>query len=803
MNLWFKIFFRNAKKNWLNILINILGLTLGLTGLIIVLLYINDEESYNKWNPNKDTIYRVSHRLDKETIYQVGPDIEGKIFQNEIPEVTEHLIALPWYSEILIKINGTSTYIDKTVLTEKNFFDFFPFEIVNGSVNKFGESKTNIAISKKLATQLFGNDNAIGKSITYNKTAYLVTVVYKINPKSFYAPELIQQYAMLNKGWNNFNNAVFVKTNKNTDIKKLQEKMAAVLIKHTIEPDAKNEGISINEYIDKNGKITPVPEPLSKIRLHSLTNDGGPEGSGSYKMLLVLLGISILLILISCVNFINLSIASASQRAKEVGIKKNLGLSKSQLIVQYTSEIIVQSIVALSMALLLVELLLPSFNDFTDKELILLNIPFLLKITTITLVLAIIVGVIPASYLSKYKTTEVLKGNISRSKKGVFVRNVMLAVQLLISGLFIIGVFVINAQISFMLQKDLGFSGKQIIAIDIKSKNKLQKYQLIKQVLGKNTNIESISSCENIPGFGSSSATTITYKDDKSIQVLSNPIDYNYLSFAKIKVLKGREFSSKFAMDTVNNIIINKTAAKQLGIFNDPIGKKITIGWESDNPDQEFFHIVGVIDDYNMKGLESKIEPLFMIHYNTFDYTEEFLSTIQLKVKPNDIANTIAEIENFWKKNIDVGFPFEYKFVDKEFEKSFDKYKKQQTLFYILSLTVILIALLGLFALATLTIQQRFKEVAIRKTLGASEKEIVLQLIKSFLKVTVITSIVIIPLAFFLMQKWLDNFAYRIDMPIWPYIVTPLILLFLVFSVVSIKAYNATKVDLIKYLKFE
>ncbi len=803
MNLWFKIFFRNAKKNWLNISINILGLALGLAGLIIVLLYINDEESYNRWNPNKDDIYRVSHSLDAETVYQVGPDIEGEIFQNEIPEVKEHLIASPWYNEIIVKINGTSNYIETAIVAEKNFFDFFPFKITKGSVDKFKESKTNIAISKKLAKIFFGNDTAIGKMLTFNNTSYLITVIYEINHKSFYAPDLIQQYKNIGNNWNNFNNAVFVKTTKNTDINKLSEKMASIIAKHTIEPDAKKAGISIKEYKEKYGEILAIPEPLSDLRLHSITHDGGPEGSGNYSMLMILLGISILLIIISCVNFINLSIASAGQRAKEVGVKKNLGLSKQKIIVQYVFEIILQGFIALLMALILVALILPNFNEFAGKELNLLAITFLFKIAVITLIITVLVGLVPAIYIANYKITDVLKGNISRSKKGVFVRNLMLGLQLLISGLFIIGLFVINSQINYMMQKDLGFSGKHILAIDIKSKNKLQKYRLIKQILGKNNNIESISSSSSIPGFGSSSATSLTYKDDKPIQVLSNSVDYNYINFANIKILKGRGFSSKFAKDTINNIIINKTAAKQLGIFNDPIGKKLEIGWDSDNPQQEYFYVVGVIDDYNMKGLDRAIEPLFMLHFNTFDYSEEWLSTIQIKIKPNDIDKTIKEIESFWKKNIDVEYPFEYKFIDKQFAKTYEKYKKQQALFSILSLTIILIALLGLFALATLTIQQRLKEVAIRKTLGASVKEIMFQLIKNFLKIVVIASVILLPIAYYFMQNWLDNFKFRIEMPIIPYIITPLILAILVFVVVGFKAFKATKIDLIKYLKFE
>jgi len=804
MRTWFKIFYRNAKKNWLNIIINILGLTLGLVGLILVLLYINDEKSYNQWNPYKNDVYRVAQKLSNGKIYMVSTGVEGPKYTEEIPDVIDNIMIYPWYERQIVKSKNKSFYLSKITIAQKNFFDFFPYKIVKGSVKKYTESNTNMALSIKTAEKYFGTiDNAMGKTLEMLGAKYIVTTIYKNEGKSYFSPEIIKHFLhSVVSDWNNYNYALFIKLDKNPDLNKIQKMMHDIYVKYKYIPDAKKEGISLEKYYEKFGDKELVLEKLSEIRFKNIANEAGPEGQGNNQTLLVLLGLSILLIVISCVNFINLSTASASQRAKEVGVKKNLGLQKSNLIFQYTLEIVFQGIVSLLLALLLVELLLPYYNEFTGKSIVLLNLPILIKVFLITVLISIFIGLIPALYLSNFKAIEVLKGNFSRSKKGVFVRNLMLALQILISGFFIIGVFIINSQIKYMMGKDLGFSGEQIINVNLNDDtNRFKKYELVKKVLINHKNIMAISSCNITPGYTRTSATSMSYKD-KSRVTLSNIVDHNYIDFSKIKVLKGRSFSEKFASDTIKNVILNESAAKAMGIYDDPIGKKIKIGWIKDKDDFRL-EVIGMINDYNVKGFDNKIEPMFILHWRTYDWTKNWLTRIQFKIKTENVKETINYIEKYWQKNVEQGFPFTYSFVDQKFAKTYEKYQKQQKLFLILSIAVILISLLGLFAFASLTIQQRFKEVAIRKTLGASEKEIVTQLVKGFLKVTFLVIIFLLPIAYYFMQNWLENFVYRIDMPIWPYLITPIILLILVFSVVGIKAYNATKVDLIKYLKFE
>jgi putative ABC transport system permease protein len=800
VKVWFKIFFRNSMKNWLNVLVNIFGLTLGLAGLIFVLLYIHDEESYNSWNPHKDNVYRIANKLPNGEVWQVATTGEHTYFLSDLPEVTETMMVTPFYRERLIKSNGKTQFEKKILFAEGNFFDFFPFEPVQGAYSNFITSDKNIAIVEEVAQQFFGDLNPIGQTMDVGGYPFTVTLVYKKPPNSHYSPDYVIQYiGELEPNWGNYNKELFCKIEPGTDMGLLKLKMDSVLIKRFYIPTAETNGETLDEYVNSYGVIKVVPELLATLRLHHEALASGPEGIGDYQLLLILLGLSVLLLLISTVNFVNLSTASATQRAKEVGVKKNLGLSKSELRFQYVLEIVLQGVIALVLALIIVEVLLPYFNEFIDKELLLIQPRILLTVGLITILVTLIGGIVPAIYLSNFKVVDVLKGNFSRSKRGIMVRNGMLGLQFFISGFFLIGVFVIYSQVRFMMTEDAGFNKEQVLVVSINSvEGAFDNYKLAKKVFTESAHVTDVSGSLFVPGHGYSSGTNFEHNDN-TFNAASNVIDINYLDFAEIKLLKGRNFSADFSADTNKNILINETAAKLAGIYDDPIGKKVNLGWD----DGKNMNIIGMVQDYHVNGFDQKIYPMFMVTWDSFHWLHDWMGLVQFKVKPGHMQEAIAEIESFWTEEIEPEYPFTYSFLDDDFAMNYESYEQQQTMFSILSIIVIITSLLGLFALSTLSIQQRFKEVAIRKTLGASVQEIVFQLMKSFLIIATISLVMLIPISYFVMENWLSNFVYRIEMPIWPYLVAPITLLVLVMLVVGVKALNATKVDLIKYLKFE
>ncbi|MDO6812387.1 ABC transporter permease [Tenacibaculum soleae] len=805
--IWLKIFFRNSKKNWLNTLINISGLTLGLAGLLIVLLYINEEKSYNQWNPNKDNVYRVN--LNRPTSGEVWFTVNAGMYltyPKELPEVTKALMVNPFYRSKVVQYKDGFEFNNKTISTEPQFFDFFPFEILEGSTQKFAETRKNIALSKDYANRIFKGEKVVGNTVKIDDESYIVACVYKIPKNSHQEPDLLMQYSEdFEVHWGNHNNELFCKITEGTDLEALKQKMDAIIINKAYKSEIEENGLTIAEFESRYGFPTVVFDKLNTMYLHNTAKRAGPSGTGNYQLLMVLLGLSILLIIISCVNFINLSVATATQRAKEVGVKKTLGLSKKQLTFQYIFEIVLQGFISFILSLIIVELALPFFNEFVETDISILHTNSLFTLLLSVIFVSLLVGSIPAFYLSNFKAVEVLKGSISKSKKGNFIRNMMLGLQFLISGFFIISMLIVGNQINYMMKKDLGFDKKQVLSVDVYSlPNKFKKFKLAQEVLSKNKNIVAVTTSMFVPGEGFVNGTSLRHpKNDKSFNSASNLVAYNYLNFAKIKIIKGRDFSKEIASDSINKIIINETAAKKLGIYNKPLGEKLTLGWLDDNDSTNNFEVIGMVKDYHFDGFDTKISPMFFIPWKSFDFTHRWIPAIQFKINSNNIDKTITAIETFWKQNIDAKYPFSYEFLDKKFAKTYKKYQKQQTLFLVLSLLVILISLLGLFALATLTIQQRLKEVAIRKTLGASVKEIMFQLLQNFLKIVLISSIILIPIAYYFMQNWLQNFVYRIDMPVLPYVLTPIILIILVFIVVGFKAYKATKIDLIKYLKFE
>lgn len=796
---WFKIFYRNSRKNWLNLIINVLGLSLGFAGLLIVLLYLNDEQDYNNSNPFKDTSYRVIHRMSDGEVWDTSTNVEGQKYVEEVPEITAIYLSDGWYMDWVVKVNEKQIYTRDMLRGEPSFFEFFPFEIIEGSIKTFEQSRNHIAISEKQAKIYFENESAIGKTISIQDKKYIVTTVYKLEGKHFFMPSAVYQNEKEPTGnWGSFSKNLFVKLTDEADLESVYKKVNDVWFRNVIEPGAKRDGIPVDEYKEKYGTEV-VLESLSDIRLHTIAEEAGPEGKGSYQLILIMLSLSVLLIIISCVNFINLSIASATQRAKEVGVKKTLGLSKLSLIQQYTFEIMFQCLWAYLLALVVVELLLPSFNTFIKKEITIMVPMLLLKVFVVVIIVALVIGIVPALYLSKFKTVEVLKGNISRSKKGVFARNIMLGLQFLISGFFLVGSLIIYQQVNYMMNKDLGFEGDQVVILPMNEyNNRYQKYLLAKKELIKHPKIKVVTSNSAIIGGGSSTSTNVMYKD-VSIQTELNALDYEYIDMMNIEVVKGRNLRHELTSDSTTNVMINETLAKAFNIYNDPIGKKVSTGGSGD----ESFEVVGVIKDYHIGGLDAKIPPMIFFHWNTIDWMKQNFWMMQVKVKNDNISETLSYIEDYWSKNVEQGYPFNPDFVNKRFARTYREYQRQKTLFFILTVIVVVMSLLGLFALATLTIQQRLKEVAIRKTLGASVKEIMQQLIKGFVKIILIASVILVPIAYYFMQNWLDNFVYRIDMPLLPFIITPIVLSILVVIVVGLKAYNATKVDLIKYLKFE
>ncbi|RQO33751.1 antibiotic ABC transporter permease [Chryseobacterium sp. KBW03] len=803
INNWLKIAFVNYKKNWLSTLINLFGLTIGLTGFMLILMHWNDEESFEKWNPKKDQIYYFQTYHKSENSYGNNISIPmARRAKEVIPGVEDYVLFNG--SGIGVKMTTkVKTVFQKDGMTStESFFKFFPFKLVAGSYKDALKGESVIALSTDAAKNLFGKINAAGESVKFDNKNYVVTAVYEL-PKdnSQIKPEFIinpvEQIKSDEKNWGNFNYGSFFMLKKGTDPKVVQQKFIKDIFEYRASLDKDAAGMTIQQYLDLYGPTDSLLTRLDEIKLHTKTSwFGNPD----FKTLMILFTLSVLIVVLSAINFINLKTAQASQRAKEIGVRKAIGSTRSNLVLQFLMETFVICIASYLLSLALTELLLPSFNKFYDKEMKMNDWHIYFYSFVMVIMVTLISGLIPATYLANFKAIETLKGNFARSKHGVWLRNGILTLQLVISSFFIIGGLIVNQQVKYMMNKDLGYSGKQIVMINFNESNPKPwlKYERLKTEMRKIQGVTDVSYGEAIPGSGRSSSSNVDFMD-KSIQGQHGSMDYNYLKFLNVKLKKGRWLDPNLSSDTLNNVLVNEAFVRKFGWKDeDALKNKIKPGF-----DNKKYKIVGVVKDFNIRSLRTEVEPIIFFHYRETEWKRFNVYNIQLKIDQNDIDGTVKRLKTYWQSNVEPGYPFDYYFLDKKFAETFEKYQKQQTLFTILNAMVLIVALLGLFALSSLMIEQKLKDVAIRKTLGASDGTLILGLTKQFLWITFTAVVISIPISYYLINEWLKDFAYRIDMPVWPFIFSLVILLLLTFSVVSIKAYQATKVNLVKYLKYE
>ncbi len=800
---WLKIAFLQYKKNWLSTFINLFGLTIGLTGFMLILMHWNDEESFEKWNPKKDNIYGFQAYYKSDNLYGSGTSYPiAATALEKIPEIEDVFLLNATGVSFKMMAQGKSIFQEDGMRTSDSFFNFFPFKLVSGSYKNPLKDKLSINISTEVAHKLFGKTNVAGESIVINNEKYVIQSVYELPKENsqikpqfvFLAYESIQNDKTQ---WGNFNYAAFFLLKDGVDPKIVDQKITKEAIDLRAKLGAREGGISVDEYKRKYGPNSVELVSLSQLKLHAKASW---FGDSDFKTIMILFTLSVLIVILSAINFINLKTAQAAQRAKEVGVRKAIGSSRGDLVLQFLLETFIICFFAFVFSLVLVELLLPSFNQFLNKELVLNNPSVIGYSFLMVVVVSFISGLIPALYLSNFKAIETLKGNFARSKHGAWLRNGILTLQLMISSFFIIGGLVVNAQVKYMMNKDLGFSGKQVMLIQFMeniSKPWL-KYERVKAELSKIPGVSEVSFSEATPANSNLSDSNVDYKD-KSIQARHGSMDYNYLQFMGVKLKKGRWLDPNLTSDTINTLIVNEAFVKKFGFTDDQMLKtEIYPGF-----DNKKYKVVGIVKDFNLQGLKTSINPVVFFHYKETSWKRYNMYDVLVKMNPDDIEGTKSRIQDYWSTKVEPGYPFQSYFVDQKFQKTFEKYQKQQTLFTVLNVMVLIVALLGLFALSSLMIEQKLKTVVIRKTLGASDKNLIFGLTRQFLYITLIAVLISIPISYYLMNEWLKDFAFRIDMPWFPYVLSLILLLTLTFAVVCIKAYQATKVNLVKYLKYE
>lgn len=803
---WINIFLYQIKNNKLFTALNVLGLSIGMAGLIFAILYWNEEQSYDAWNPNREKVFLLVNQMDETSFWTTTPAPVGSNLIKKSDDVASYCYISGDYNKDIIRFKNNKKQFEKILIAQDNFFDFFPFEFVEGNQEGALPDENSICLSQETAMQLFGNESALNQEVVFENKKLVVRGVYKLDKKSSYNPSCVVNFMdfRVKKSidqWGNFQFVLLIKAKSAGAKESLEKTLGQLYYDNMTVRYAKEKGITPEEFIEKFGATKPFLEPLSDVRLHTKTS-GIIEAKGNYLFLKIMMGLSILILLLSIFNYVNMATASAIKRAKEVGLRKVLGASKRNIITQFLFETIIVVLIALLFSLVIVELALPYYNEFLEKNLSIQLDQIFFQLVLIFLLIIVTAGISPAIYVANFEVLKVLKGNFNRSEAGIWLRNSMLVLQFAIASFFIIGSYIVYQQIDYMSTKDLGFKANQILNISyrnvygeqIKDKFRFDRYMTIKNELLNIKGVKQVAGGAFVFGIGAPITTTYYYKD-RSIDGNNIPIDFGMLEMMQIKIVKGRYLDPKFDQDTINKMLINETALKMLK-EKDPIGKKV-------NWDGKEVIIVGVIKDFNLDGPSEAIRPMSFFHFKTIPWFMGTLNNIYVEANPETMEQTLADIEKFWIKNVDPDYPFAYDFVDKDYKRSYSTYVKQKNLFSLLNIVVIGIALFGLFALATYSIQRRMKEIAIRKTLGAETNVLLKELSKQYIVFCAIGFLIAVFPVYYLLNLWLENFAFRISISIIPFGIGFMVLLSLTLAIVLSRAYAATRVDVLHYLKYE
>lgn len=800
---WFKIFIYNATHNKVFTILTLIGLTLGVTGVILSLLYWNDEHAYNKWNPEKDKVFEVMTNISEDMMWNSSPGPLVPVLMERSNEIESYCQYRAYYFDQYFKVNGKTEILTKTINTQGSFFEFFPFEIVQGSVSQFSSSQNTMALEESEAKRIFGTANPIDQIITTdNNESYVVTAVYRIPGKSSIAPNAV--YTAMEKdikrkanSWGDFEFTVLLKLKDPAKRDLVKKQIDEIYLNERAVKYAKEAGISLKEFLAKYGSITVSLQSLSESRLIS-KKTGFPEGSGNLLFLKINVGISILVLLLSIFNYVNLNVAYAIKRAKEIGVRKVVGADKKYIVLQFLFETCITSIVSIILAAGITQVLLPSYNSLLNKTMTLNLLDFLPHMLLLFLILLILAGLIPAIYVAKFDVLKVLKGNYSRSKSGTWFRNSILSLQFTIATFFLISGLMVHKQVNYMIDKDLGFNSDQVLTISFikqyPENQKFNNYERIKQQLLKINAVQDVNISSFTLGSGANSSSSLEYKDI-SIQGQNMGLDFGYLEMLKINTVTGRYFDKNLSSDSTASVMLNQTAADMLK-EKDIVGKEIRFMGKE-------FKVIGIVNDFNLKGLQQKIEPMTFFHLKAFPWMEGNITNISVRISPEHMEKTISEIEKYWKTNVDDLHPFSYEFVDKRFARTYENVVKQRNLFAVMNIVVILIALFGLFALASYSIERRFKEIAIRKVMGAETKDLLLFLTRQYIWISVVGFILALLPSYYFINTWLNNFAYRIAISWQIFLIAIVLMLILTLTVVLSKAYRATRLDILNVLKYE
>ncbi len=800
---------RNLMKHRTFSAINVFGLTIGLTACILIAAFISNELSYDSYAEHAHQLYRIELQINQNGGIVEYPNVDvavGSGIKNTYPEVlTSSRITGP--NEMFIR-NGDKLFKESHVtFCDSNFLQMFSIPLAEGDNKTALISPGSMVITRALAQKYFGDKSAFGKSLMIGTAPFKITGIIEKIPDNchFHFDAFISMttnyYAIHGTTWSNIGFYTYLLLDKKADPKKLQAKFPELIQKYVAPEAAHDMGISLAEAQKVANTWRFFLMPISDIHLHSNTKYE-LEPNGDIQYIYIFGSLAIFTILLACINFTNLSTAASAKRAREVGIRKVLGTLKAQLVIQFLIESVLLSCLALLIAFLLIYLILPSFNHLSGKQIgmsFFLQYKVIITVIIFMILVGITAGIYPAFFLSSFQTIRVLKGAVSQTPaKGGGLRRGLVVFQFLISTSLIISTLVVYRQLHFMQNKKLGYAKEQVMVIPdtygLDSNQYAFKQKLLSDSRVLNATISRDvpvgRSDENMDGSQVYASENKSHETESEIHANFFHVDYDYLSTLGMKMVAGRYFSKDYGSDS-SGVVINEAAVRDLGWKNDQSAIDKTII----SSGQHEFRVIGVVQDFNYASVKQRIVPvMMMLRHNN--------GTLMVKIKTTDISGLLSEVKNYWKA-YNARTPFSYYFLDDKFASVYASEEKTGQIFSSFAVVAVFIASLGLLGLVAFTTEQRNKEIGIRKVLGASVNQVLLLLSKEFLLLVSLSFFISIPLTWWMMNNWLNNFAYRINISWWIFASGGIIAVMITLITISFQSIRAAVANPVNSLRSE
>ena len=783
---YLKVAWRHLARHKGYMFINITGLALGMACALLILLYVQDELSYDQHHEQADQIYRVA----------LDVDVSGEVFRtarttppmaaalrNDFPDVL-NAFRIRKAGSVFLAHNEQRFYEDRFYFADPSIFNVLALPLLEGNAATALDAPFSVVLTQEAAHTFFGEDNPMGQTLTFEQEHPLTVtgILAPVPGQSHFRPVFLASFSSLetlyedrlqNWGWTGVHTYLLLRDPKAAQ--DLEAKLPAFIERNLQEDWAGTWHLGL--------------QPITDIHLYS-HRSGEIEANGNIRSSYFLGLLGLFILLIACINFVNLTTARSVDRVREIGVRKVIGAHRTQLVRQFLGESILLALLALALSFLLVNLSLPTFNTLTEKTLRLAySGAMLASFLGLGLLVGLVAGLYPALFLARLQPVASL-----RSKKAgatsLRLRQGLVVTQFAISAFLIIGTLIVSSQLDYLRNKDLGFDEEQVVVIPMQDAATQQRYQVIKDALLQSPNIISVAASSDVPGQGYDQIVHRPegFPADEGLSVPILFVDPDFIQTLGIQITTGRPFSN--AQDESTSLIVNEAAVHRFG-WDTALGKII-----SDAEGNPLGTVVGVTDNFHFESLQAAIEPLLM------RVQPGWFEKITVRIRPDDVSGTLAFLEQQWQ-SFEPGYPFQYSFLDENFQQLYQAEDRLHEVFGYTSLLAILIACLGLFGLAAFTAEQRIKEIGIRKVLGASVSSLVVLLSKDFLKLVALALVIAAPIAYLAMQRWLNDFAYRVEIGVGTFVLAGVLALLIAVLTVSYQAIKAALADPVKSLRYE